>query len=161
MRNISLALCALLSATFLLSAEAGQQPAAEGGISMVSPDELEWSPAPAPFPPGAEGAVLEGDPSQPGPFVLRFKLPPGYKVPPHWHTGYEKVTVLEGTVKFAPGASGDVSAMAEYGVGAYISIAARAQHYAQAGEDGALLQINAEGPFDIHFVNPDGSEKTP
>ena len=50
---------------------------------VVRPDAIEWGPAPPALPPGSHLAILVGDPSQPGvPYVLRAKLPDGYKIPP-------------------------------------------------------------------------------
>ena len=46
---------------------------------------LKWVDGPPSLPPGAKVAVLEGDPSKPGPFVMRARLPDGYKIPPHTH----------------------------------------------------------------------------
>ena len=34
---------------------------------------------------GANIAVLEGDPTKEGPFVVRFQFPDGYHVAPHTH----------------------------------------------------------------------------
>ena len=48
------------------------------GHSIVSPQEIKWGPAPAVLPPGAEAAVLFGNPSKDGLFALRLKLPAGY-----------------------------------------------------------------------------------
>jgi len=51
---------------------------------LVTPDQITWGPAPPSLPPGAQLAVLEGDPSKAGvPFTMRVKLPDGYRVPPH------------------------------------------------------------------------------
>jgi hypothetical protein len=49
------------------------------GHTIVAPQEIEWRPAPAVLPPGAEAAVLFGDPSKEGLFALRLKLPEGYR----------------------------------------------------------------------------------
>ena len=41
---------------------------------IVAPEQIEWAPGPASIPPGAEAAVLYGDPSKEGLFALRLKL---------------------------------------------------------------------------------------
>src|SRR5215470_14513774 len=61
-------------------------------VSM--PDTLKW--VEPPVLPGAQLAVVQGDPSKEGPFVYRLKMPAGYKVPPHLHKASENVTVLSG-----------------------------------------------------------------
>ena len=52
---------------------------------LVQPSDVKWGAAPASVPPGAQGAVLQGDPAKAGPFTLRLKLPDGYRIPPHYH----------------------------------------------------------------------------
>ena len=54
-------------------------------------------------PPGAEAAVLFGDPSKEGLFVLRLKFPEGYRVPPHTHPVDEVLTVISGTFSMGMG----------------------------------------------------------
>ena len=48
---------------------------------VVSADQLKWVAAPPSFPKGAQIAVLSGDPSKEGLYVVRLKAPAGYKVP--------------------------------------------------------------------------------
>src|SRR5262245_65167948 len=67
------------------------------GHTSVSPQDIKWGPAPAMLPPGAEAAVLFGDPSKEGLFVLRVRFPAGYSVAPHRHPVDEVVTVISGT----------------------------------------------------------------
>ena len=162
MRSLIVALCGLLVLSMLVGAKhqkSHRGPAKSMAIKTLNADDLQWGPSEAPFRPGAQGAVLDGDPSKPGHFVLRFRMPAGYTVDPHWHTGSERVTVLEGSLKFGSGNVISDEQTKEYGVGGYISIPGRAHHYALAGDDGALIQVDGEGPFDLHYVNPDGSEK--
>ena len=45
---------------------------------MVTPATTKWGAGPASLPPGAQAAALEGDPSKPGPFTLRIKIPDGH-----------------------------------------------------------------------------------
>jgi len=42
--------------------------------NIIQSDALTWAPAQG-FPPGAQIAVLYGDPSKNGPFALRLKFP--------------------------------------------------------------------------------------
>ena len=78
-----------------------------GALAMdhmaVQPNALKWGPAPPGLPPGSQVAVVAGDPSQDGPYVIRAKLPPGYKIPPHNHPTAENVTVLSGTFHIGMG----------------------------------------------------------
>jgi hypothetical protein len=50
--------------------------------TAMTPAELKWGPAPPALPPGAQIAVLDGDPGKDGFFTLRLKFPDGYKIAP-------------------------------------------------------------------------------
>jgi anti-sigma factor ChrR (cupin superfamily) len=75
---------------------------------------------------GAQLAVVSGDPSGNGPYVVRAKLPPDYRIAAHHHPTAEYVTVLSGNFhlgmgdKLEPGkgqelrASQELSATASY-----------------------------------------------
>jgi hypothetical protein len=45
--------------------------------AQVNSQDLKWSPAPPIFAKGAQMAVLSGDPSKSGQFVIRLKAPAG------------------------------------------------------------------------------------
>ncbi len=77
----------------------GASPLAQEPPHVVTlPDDVKWGPASPKLPPGAQFALLAGDPSKLGvPYVFRAKLPDGFTVPPHWHPADENVTVVRGT----------------------------------------------------------------
>src|SRR5215471_8945880 len=77
------------------------------GHKSVSPQDVKWGPAPDMLPPGAEAALLFGDPSKEGVFVLRLKFPAGYSVAPHTHPVSEIVTVISGTFYKGMGETAD------------------------------------------------------
>ena len=62
---------ALLLFSIAVAFAAGQVPSAQGpapSVLFVTPDKINWKPAPAGLPPGAQIAVLAGDPTSEGPF---------------------------------------------------------------------------------------------
>jgi ChrR Cupin-like domain len=71
--------------------------AAEPGVMALSPSEMKWSAQGGLALPGLEQTNLIGDPSKPGPYTIRLKFPPGFKVAPHTHPDSREVTVLSGT----------------------------------------------------------------
>ena len=71
--------------------------------TILMPNQLKWEPAPPSLPPGAQIAVLEGDMPKPGFFAVRARFPAGYRIAPHWHPGWERVTVLSGTFYLGDG----------------------------------------------------------
>ncbi|MEA2693452.1 MAG: hypothetical protein QOJ16_2839 [Acidobacteriota bacterium] len=136
----------------------GAGPAAHGPI--FTPKDLTWGPAPPILNPGAQIAVLEGDPSQSGPFTIRLKLPDGFKIMPHSHPTTEHVTVISGVMNAAMGDTFDKSKGAVMPVGSYAVLPAKMNHYAWV-KGATILQVHGEGPFQINYVNPadDPSQK--
>jgi quercetin dioxygenase-like cupin family protein len=104
-------------------------------------------------------AVLEGDPSKEGPFVVRAKLPAGYKIPPHWHPTDEHITVLQGVFQFGMGEKFDAAALHAYPVGSYISAPKEMRHFART-KGPAIIQVHAMGPFVLTYVNPADDPRT-
>ncbi len=109
--------------------------------------------APPSFPAGAQMAVLSGDPSKAGPFTIRAKFPDGYKIMPHWHPTDENVTVLEGSFAMGTGEKFDQSAAHEMTVGSFVRMPKGTRHYAWAKGE-TVIQVHADGPFVITYVNP-------
>jgi quercetin dioxygenase-like cupin family protein len=121
---------------------------------VVRPGGLKWGPAPPSLPPGAQLAVLVGDPGKPGvAYVIRAKLPDGYKVPPHWHPTDENVTVLEGTLLVGKGEKFDPSATEELPAGSFMRMPKTMRHFAVAKGE-TVIQLHGVGPFEITYVNP-------
>ena len=48
---------------------------------IAPPDSLKWSAGPPSLPAGAQIAIVSGDPGKEGLYVLRLRLPAGFKVP--------------------------------------------------------------------------------
>ena len=121
---------------------------------MVTAADLKWGPAPPGLPPGAQVAVIAGDPSKAGSaFVMRAKFPDGYKVPPHWHPTDENVTVFSGSFLAGMGETMNEATMKALGPGGFVRLAKKAPHYAMAKGE-TVIQIHATGPFEITYINP-------
>ena len=119
-----------------------------------TPDELTWGPAPPSLPPGAQLAVVSGDPSKAGlPFAMRVKFPDGYRVAPHWHPTDENVTVIQGTINIGTGDKFDESAAKQLPVGSFAVMPKKMHHFAWATGE-TIVQIHGTGPFAINYVNP-------
>jgi hypothetical protein len=61
----------------------GHQPG-QSVFKSVLPEDIDWKPFPA-FPPSVRLAVVLGEPSAPGPYVIRVKVPIDVKLMPHRH----------------------------------------------------------------------------
>lgn len=127
--------------------------AAGPGPVVVTPDKVQWGPAPPVFPAGAQFAVLAGDPAKPGPFVVRIKAPDGYRMMPHWHPTAETVTVLSGEFRVGMGDKFDESSLTALPAHSFASVPAHHNHYAMAKGE-TELQVNSTGPFKLVYVNP-------
>ena len=138
------------------AAQSGQATASKTGTHVViTPDQLKWGPPPPALPPGAQVAVLDGDPAQAGvPFAIRIKFPDGYKVAPHWHPTDENVVVLSGTFMVGLGDKMDIAAMHTMAAGSYTKMPQRTNHYAMAKGE-TVIQLYGVGPFQVTYVNPD------
>jgi len=73
------------------------------GMALFPAAAIKWQEGPPSLPKGAMVAALEGDPGKAGPFVLRVKMPDGYRVPPHTHPKTERITVISGTLYLGMG----------------------------------------------------------
>jgi hypothetical protein len=122
-------------------------------MTVVTPDKVQFGPGPNALPAGAQMAVIEGDLSKPGPFTMRAKVPRGWKVPPHYHSQIEHVTVLQGGVRIGMGDTFDAGKMTALPVGSFFAMPARHHHFFEAGED-SIIQVHGMGPWDIVYLNP-------
>ncbi len=102
------------------------------GHVMINAQALKWMPAPPGLPKGAKIAVLSGDPSKPGDFTFRAKMPAGYTIRPHWHSKDEHVTVLEGTFNMGLGEKFDKKKVRSLSVGGYAVMPKGVRHFAIA-----------------------------
>jgi quercetin dioxygenase-like cupin family protein len=151
----SFAILGLLS--LLAASAAGDDKPGHAGDKehvVVRPDAVKWARGPASLPPGSEIGVVVGDPSKAGvPYVIRVKLPDGYKVPPHWHPSDENVTVLKGVLLIGTGEKLDAAKTEEVPTGSFMRMPRTMRHFAVAKGE-TILQLHGVGPFEITYVNP-------
>jgi len=122
--------------------------------NAFTPDQIKYGPAPAFLPPGAQLAVLEGDPMvSSGDFTIRIKMPDGYKVAPHTHPNRENVTVLSGTLKVGMGDQFDTTKMASFAAGSFAYLDPSMHHYAMAS-GATVIQIHGMSPVKFNYINP-------
>src|SRR3984957_12265460 len=137
-----------LSLTALLVAQPSQAQ------NAFTPDQVKFGPAPPFLPPGAQLAVLEGDPmASSGDYTIRLKMPDGYKIAPHTHPYRENVTVISGTLKVGMGDQFDASKMMRFGTGSFAYLDPSVHHYAAASGE-TVLQIHAQPPVKVNYINP-------
>ena len=151
----------IIATSVIVSCISGTAVAQEHKPKAMTPEALQWAPAPPVLPKGGQMAVLAGDPGKKGPFVVRLKTPPGYKIPAHQHPTAEAVTVISGDLHYGMGDKLDESKAEKLGPGGFIDMPANMNHYAFSGGGEVIIQIAGEGPFAIKYVNPaDDPSKT-
>ena len=115
--------------------------------------DTQWAPAPPMLPPGAQIAVLAGDPSKPGPYTVRLKFPANYKVPAHSHPTDENVALLSGDFFIGMGDKLDRKAGTALGMGGYALMPAHHNHFAYTTSEATIL-LYGIGPVEFKYVNP-------
>jgi hypothetical protein len=120
---------------------------------LYTPDGLKWEDGPKSLPKGAKMVVLEGDPNAPGPFVLRLKVPDGYKIPPHVHPKPERLTVISGSFHFGMGDKFDAKHATALPAGSFGTWPAGMRHFVWC-EGETVVQLHGDGPWQIEYLNP-------
>jgi anti-sigma factor ChrR (cupin superfamily) len=152
----------LIAAGSVALAQTGKPtpPPATGGMampmtthSMIAPADLKWGAPPPVFAQNAQFALVSGDPSKPGLYCVRLKMPAGYKIMPHWHPTDENVTVISGTFSLGAGDKMDPAMMKDLPAGGFSLLPAMMHHYAMAKTE-CIVQVHGMGPFALTYVNP-------
>jgi quercetin dioxygenase-like cupin family protein len=152
---------AVLTALIVAISGSAVMARSSGEHKIVQPQEIKWGPAPAALPAGAQAAVLLGDPGKEGLFVLRLKVPKGYRVPPHMHPVQEVVTVISGTFNLGMGETADQTKAQPLPAGSFSALPPNQPHYVFIDEE-TVIQISTIGPWGLKYVNPkdDPRQKT-
>jgi hypothetical protein len=122
--------------------------------TFIDAKDMKWGDAPPVLPKGAKITLLHGDPNKEGPYVIRMMAPAGYKIPPHWHSQNENLTVLSGTLYLGMGDKMEPSQAHPLKANGFHYLPAKTHHYAFA-KNQTVIQIHGQGPFDIVYVNPE------
>lgn len=154
MRAAVLSLVLVLSGAAVAEAQTGNGPDEPAAIVAV-PGAIEWAPAPESLPEGADLAVIEGNPAESGEFTMRLRMPPNYRIPPHFHRVVEHVTVVQGTFHVGMGETFDDSNGMALEAGAFGAIPPGMRHFAWTEDDQVIIQLHGNGPWGIFYVNPE------
>lgn len=119
----------------------------------IRPEEIEWKPFPA-FPPEARLAVLVGHPEQPGPYVIRVRLPGGIRLMPHKHPEDRVYTVISGVFYIGLGEEFVPERLTAYGVGSVLVLPGGQPHFHWAKSGEYVTQVTAVGPLGLSYVDP-------
>ena len=129
----------LLLATLLMQSRADLNPAA---LAYKLPNQLEWKEAL----PGARMAVLQGDPSKPGLYIVLIKWSPHSMSRPHFHPNDRFITVISGTWWVGTGSKFDPESTVAMPAGSFVTHFGKQVHYDGAKDGEAMIEIVGEGP---------------
>jgi quercetin dioxygenase-like cupin family protein len=122
----------------------------ESTFKAILPEDIEWKTFPA-FPPSVRLAVLVGEPSAPGPYVIRVKVPAAVKLMPHKHPEDRIYTVMSGVFYIGLGEQFDGSKVEAYPPGSVIVLPGETWHFHWARSGEYVTQVMAIGPLGLDY----------
>jgi hypothetical protein len=159
--RMSRVLPTLAAALGLLAGAAGFAEDSTPGMTAVIPGDtklidIKWQKAGKTVPYGMRVLMLYGDPTKPGPYVYRVRVPTAYRLAPHKFPDDHVVTVLKGIWWHGDGERYDPFKMDEYFPGTTYVTRAGAPHFDFARTE-VVLEVMGNGPVDnpITYLNPD------
>lgn len=127
--------------------------AAPSDFRIVPAEEVHWIALPGT--PGVESALIAGNPSKPGTYVIRVKFPPHVMDRPHSHSRDRHVTVLQGHWYAGTGKAFDPAKAVRLGPGSYMFHPANGVHWDGSNSDETVIvQIIGQGPLKSSDVDP-------
>jgi hypothetical protein len=110
-------------------------------ITIQLPKDIKWTKGN-----GSEQAVLVGDPSKPGLYVVLTKWLPHNNSRPHFHPNDRYITVLSGTWWVNTGAKYDPAGFKPVPAGGFVVHTGKEIHYDGAKDEECILLITGMGP---------------
>lgn len=126
----------------------------ESLFKSILPEDIEWKPFAA-FPPSARLAVLVGEPTQAGPYLIRVKVPFDVKLMPHKHPEDRVYTVMSGVFYIGLGETFDGDKVRAYPPGSVIVLPGDTWHFHWAKSGEYVTQVTAIGPLGLDYHDPE------
>src|SRR5580704_582407 len=132
----------------VVSSGSAQAPTPSGNdldpkvLAYKLPDQIPWKDDPM----GAKMAVMAGDPSKPGLYVVLMKWTPNHMSRPHWHPNDRFITVISGTWWVGTGPKFDSDKTVPMPAGTFVTHFGKQIHYDGAKDSEAVLEIVGDGP---------------
>jgi quercetin dioxygenase-like cupin family protein len=128
----------------LLAVPASRADVDPTAVEITAPTDIKWVRNAA----GTnESAVLFGDPTKPGPYVMRLKWLPGNMSRPHTHATDRFFVVISGTWWVGSGTKFDPDSTVPARAGSYVIHHANQPHYDGAKEQETIIQVWGIGPL--------------
>jgi len=125
----------------------------EASFKAMLPEDIEWKVFAA-FPPSVRLAVVVGEPSKPGPYTIRVRVPHDVKLMPHKHPEDRIYTVISGIFYIGLGDHFDADKLQAYPPGAVIVLPGDTPHFHWAKSGEYITQVTAIGPLGLDYLNP-------
>ena len=122
----------------------------QAAFKAVLPEDIDWQSFPA-FPAAARLAVLVGNPFEPGPYVVRVKVPRDTKLMPHKHPEDRIYTVMSGVFYIGLGEKFDGDKVKAYPPGSVIVLPGESWHFHWARSGEYVTQVSAIGPLGLEY----------
>ena len=142
---------ALIAAAIATPAIIGAQDTgaalSNAAIKVTLPKEIPWVENTAA---GSAQAILVGDPSKPGLYVVLTKWHAGHMSRPHFHDNDRFITVISGTWWVGTGAKYDPASTKPVPAGSFVKHTGKEIHYDGAKDADVVLEILGMGPATNH-----------
>jgi quercetin dioxygenase-like cupin family protein len=132
----------------------------QADFRSILPEDVQWEPFAA-FPPSARLAVVVGRPAEPGPYVIRVKLPAGVKLMPHRHPEDRVYTVISGVFYIGVGEQFDPDKLEAHPPGSVVVLPGDTPHFHWARSGEYITQVTALGPLGMEYLNHDDDPRQP
>jgi quercetin dioxygenase-like cupin family protein len=119
----------------------------------TQPEEVQFK---SPLGVGPAQAVVFGDPSKEGVYVVRVRFPPGAHSNPHFHSKDRHATVIKGVWWNGTGEELDFRKAVPMKAGSYVLHPAGGIHWDGAGDEEVIVQIVGIGPVETTPAGPPG-----
>jgi quercetin dioxygenase-like cupin family protein len=127
-------------------------------FKSILAEDVEWKPFPA-FPASVRLAVVVGEPSKPGPYTIRVKVPHGEKLMPHKHPEDRVYTVISGVFYIGLGTEFDASKLEAFPPASVIVLPGDTWHFHWAKSGEYVTQVTAIGPLGLEYSNAENDPR--
>ncbi len=122
----------------------------KSAVEFIPPADIKWVRNAAGT---MEQAVLFGDPSKPGMYVVRLRWLPGNMSRPHFHPHDRFFTVISGTWWMGTGERFDPESTVAAPAGTYVVHYGNKVHYDGAKGEEVVIQVTGMGPATATLID--------
>jgi hypothetical protein len=140
--TVRLAVTGFCSAVFCAVALAQTASLDPAAVAFKLPDQIAWKSNPS----GNRTAILQGDPTKPGPYAMLIQWLPGNMSRPHFHPHDRFFMVISGTWWVGSGPEYKPEATVPMPAGSYVIHYANGVHFDGAKNEQATILVWGEGP---------------